>query len=108
MVCYVSAVDMTFTPMNVLRAVREVKDTDLLGKYLGVPVSRRDEIKRQFSSEAQQRKAYINYFIEYDPEASWRSVICALDVMNQPDSVEAADNIRHLAEAVAGRVGTCS
>ena len=101
-----SAVDMTFTPMNVLRAVREVKDTDDLGKYLGVPVSRRDEMKRQFSSEARQRKAYINYFIEHDPDASWRSVICVLDVMNQPDSVEAADNIRHLAEAVPGRAGS--
>ena len=101
-----SAVDMTFTPMNVLRAVREVKNTGRLGHCLGVPVSKREEIKRQFSSEAQQRKAYINYFIEHDPGASWRSVICALDVMNQPDSIEAADNIRHLAEAVPGRAGS--
>ena len=101
-----SAVDMTFTPMNVLRAVREVKDTDDLGAYLGVPESKRVEIKRQFSSEAQQRKAYINYFIEHDPDASWRRVICVLDRMDQPDSVEAADNIRHLAEAVPGRAGS--
>ena len=101
-----STVDMTFTPVNVLRAVREVKDTDVLGFYLGVPVSKQDEIKRQFSSEAQQRKAYINYFIEHDPEASWRRVICVLDWMNQPDSVEAADNIHHLAEAVPGRAGS--
>ena len=101
-----SAVDMTFTPMNVLRAVREVKDTNLLGHYLGVPDSKRVEIKSQFSSEAQQRKAYINYFIEHDPEASWKSVICVLDEMGQPDSVEAADNIRHLAEAVPGRAGS--
>ena len=101
-----SAVDMTFTPMNVLRAVREVKDTDRLGQYLGIPVSKQDEIKRQFSSEAQQRNAHINYFIEHDPEASWRSVICVLDRMDEPDSVEAAGNIRHLAEAVPGRAGS--
>ena len=103
-----SAVDMTFTPMNVLRAVREVKDTDELGLgfYLSVPWSKREEIKRQFSSEAQQRKAYINYFIEHDIDASWRSVICALDWMDRPDSVEAADNIRHLAKAVPGRAGS--
>ena len=100
-----SAVDMTFSPMNVLRAVREVKDTNLLGDYLCVPRSRRDEIRGQFSSEAQQRKAYINYFIEQDIDASWRSVICVLDGMDHPDSVEAADNIRHLAEAVPGRAG---
>ena len=97
---------MTFTPMNVLRAVREVKDTGLLGDCLGVPDSKQDEIKSQFSSEAQQRKAYINYFIEHDPDSSWRSVICVLDRMNQPDSVKAADSIRHLAEAVPGRAGS--
>ena len=102
-----SAIDMIFTPMNVLRAVREVKDTNILGHYLGVPVSKQDEIKSQFSSEAQQRKAYINYFIEHDPVASWRSVICVLDKMDGPDSVKAADNIRHFAEAVPGRAGTC-
>ena len=101
-----SAVDMTFTPMNVLRAVREVKNTNEMGHCLGVPVPKRDEIDRQFSSEAQQRKAYINYFIEHDPEASWRRVICVLDWMNKPDSVEAADNIRYLAEAVPGRAGS--
>ena len=97
---------MTFTPMNVLRAAREVKDTGLLGAHLGVPDSKLVEIKSQFSSEAQQRKAYINHFIEHDPEASWRRVICVLDRMDQPDSVEAADNIRHLAEAVPGRAGS--
>ena len=92
--------------MNVLRAVREVKNTGLLGVHLCVPWSKRHEIESQFLSEAQQRKAYINYFIEHDPEASWRSVICTLDWMDQPDSVEAADNIRHLAEAVPGRAGS--
>ena len=97
---------MTFTPMNVLRAVREVKNTGLLGSCLGVPRSKQVEIKIQFSSEAQQRKAYINYFIEHDPDSSWRSVICVLDMMDEPDSVEAADNIRHLAEAVPGRAGS--
>ena len=103
-----SAVDMTFTPMNVLRAVREVKDTDHLGDCLGVPDSKRDEIMRQFSSEAQQRKAYINYFIEHNPEASWKSVICALDRMSSSDKKAgvAADNIRHLVEAVPGRAGS--
>ena len=99
---------MTFTPMNVLRAVWKVKDTDILQQHLGIPDSKRDEIKKQFSSETQQRKAYINYFIEHDIVASWRRVICVLDRMNQPDTVEAADNIRHLAEAVPGRAGTCT
>ena len=33
-------------------------------------------------------------------------MMCVLDRMDQPDSVEVADNIRHLAEAVPDRVGS--
>ena len=93
------AVGMTFTTKSVQRAVREVKDTDSLGLWLGVPRSKRDEIKGQFSSVPQQVKAYINYFMEHDPVASWRAVIVALDGMNEK---KAADAIRHLAEPITG------
>ena len=91
---------MTFTTMNVLRAVREVEDTDRLGDWLGVPKSKREEIWSQFSSVVEQRKAIINYFIENDPESSWRRVIWALDAMRQK---KIADDIRHLAEPIPGR-----
>ena len=94
---------MTFTTRNVQRAVREVKNTDRLGFCLGVPPSKRDEILEQFSSVPQQVKAYINYFMEHDPVASWRAVIVALDRMREK---EAADAIRHLAEPVTGRAGS--
>ena len=98
-----SAVDTTFTTKNVQRAVRDVKDTDLLGHCLGVPESKRDEIQNQFSSVPQQVKAYINYFMEHDPVASWRSVIVVLDGMGEK---KAAYAIRHLAEPVTGRAGS--
>ena len=103
-----SAVGMTFTTMNVLRAVREVKSTnDLrrrgLGYRLGVPESKRREIESQFSSVPQQRKALINYFIDHDPVASWRAVIVALDWMREK---RVADELRHLAEPVTGRAGS--
>ena len=96
----ISAVGMTFTTMNVVRAIREVEDTDTLGGCLGVPESKREEIVSLFPNVVQQRKALINYFIENDPESSWRSVIWALDSMGQK---EIADDIRHLAEPVPGR-----
>ena len=94
-----SAADMTFTTKNVQKAVQEVKDTDSLGLWLGVPRSKRDEIKGQFLSVPQQVKAYINYFMEHDPMASWRAVIVALDGMGEK---EAADAIRHLSEPITG------
>ena len=96
-----SVVDMTFTRKNVLRAVWIVKNTYDLGVHLSVPQSKQDEINRQFSSDPQQvKKAYINYFMDHDPLASWRRVIVSLDVMREKVS---ADNIRHLAERVTGR-----
>ena len=98
-----SAVDMAFTTKNIQRAVRDVKDTDILGLWLGVPWSKRNEIKRQFTSVPQQVKAYIDYFMDHNPEASWRAVIVALDAMREK---KAADAIRHLAEPLTGRAGS--
>ena len=99
---------MTFTTMNVLRAVREVKSTNDLGDFglgyrLRVPESKRREIASQFSSVPQQRKALINYFIDHDPVASWRAVVVALDWMGVK---RVADELRHLAEPVTGRAGS--
>ena len=98
----VFAVDMTFSTTTVLRAVQEVEDTDLLGGWLRVPQSKRREINSHFSSGPQRRKQIIKYWMETDPLASWRSLIVALDEMEEK---KAADAIRHLAEPVTGRTG---
>ena len=102
-IAVLSVVDMTFTTKNVQKAVQDVKDTDRLGYWLGVPDSKRHEIESQFQSVPQRVKAYINYFMEHDPVASWRAVIVALDVMREK---KAADAIRHLAEPVTSRAGS--
>ena len=94
-----SAVDVTFTPLNVLKAVQEVKDTDQLGTHLNVPESKRQEIYDQFSSVVQQRKSLIQYWMERDPEASWRHLIVALDRMRE---YKVAFNLHHLAEPNKG------
>ena len=85
--------------MNVLKAVQEVEDTDELGGWLRVPESKRKEIYAQFSSIPQQRKSLIQYWMERDPEASWRGLIVALDRMGEKT---VADKLRHLAEPVTG------
>ena len=93
---------MAFTSINVLRVVQKVENAERLGCCLGVPDSKRNEIMRRFSNMAEQKEAFINYFIKHDPEAMWRNVICALDWM---DEKKCADDIRHLAEPVTGRAG---
>ena len=98
-----SAVDMTFSTMNVLRAVEEVEDIDGLGVSLNVPRWKRQEIYSQFSSGSQKKKQLIKFWIEKDPVTSWRRMIVALDSMGKK---EAADAIRHLAEPLTGRAGS--
>ena len=93
-----SVVDTTFTRMNVQRIVLKVKNIEDLEQWLCVPYRTRE---RQFSSVAQRVKVYINHFMDHDPIASWRSVIVVLDAVEEK---EVANNIRHLAEPITGRV----
>ena len=94
---------MIFTRNNVQTAVRDVRETDALGDYLCVPLRRREEIMSQFGGNDEQvKKKYVDYFMDHDPLASWRRVIVVLDVLKFWGEKEAAEKIRHLAEAVTG------
>ena len=92
-----------FARNNVQRAVRKVRHTIGLGEKLGVPWSKRDEIKSQFwGDDTEQMMALLKYFMDRDPLASWRRIIVVLDMMRGYGGREAADKIRHLAEPVTG------
>ena len=96
----VCCVDMIFTRNNVQTAVRDVRWTDDLGDCLYVPRRRLSEIDSQFSGNDEQvKKKYVDYFMDHDPLASWRRVVVVLDFIGEK---EAAEKIRHLAEAVTG------
>ena len=98
--CCLLCVDTRFNRNNVRRAVWNVRNTDRLGGCLRVPDWRQREIKSQFREDGGQWvKKYVDYFMDHDPLASWRRVIVSLDEMGEK---EAADKIRHLAEAVRG------
>ena len=93
-----SVVDTTFTRMNVQRIVLKVKNIKDLEEWLYIPLLTRH---REFSSVAQRAKVYINHFMDHNPIASWRYVIVVLDAVREK---EVANNIRHLAEPITGRV----
>ena len=93
-----SVVDTTFTRMNVQGIVLKMKNIKDLEYWLCIPLLIRE---RQFSNVAQQVKVYINHFMDHNPIASWRYVIVVLDAVEEK---EVADNIRHLAEPITGRV----
>ena len=94
---------MIFARNNVQTAVRDVRKTDHLGAYLGVPERRRRKIESQFrGNDGQVKKKYVDYFMDHDPLASWRRVIVVLDRLKFYGEKEGAEKIRHLAEAVTG------
>ena len=94
---------MIFTRNNVQTAVRDVRNTYLLGMELYVPDWRQEEIESQFrGNDGQKKKKYVDYFMDHDPLASWRRVIVILDDLKSYGEKEGAEKIRHLAEAVTG------
>ena len=96
-------VDVMFTRNNVERAVMNVRRTDLLGLYLGVPLRRQLEIRRQFrGDEGRRLEEYVTFFMNHDPLASWRRIIVVLDRIKGYGEEEGGDKIRHLAESVTG------
>ena len=95
---------MIFTRNNVQTAVRDVGSTNGVGVELFVPDWRRSEIVSQFiGNDGQQKKKYVDYFMDNDPLASWRRFIVVLDMLKYYwGEKEGAEKIRHLAEAVTG------
>ena len=75
-----------------------------LGFWLGVRLSRRDEIMRQYSTHLQQSTAVISHFLELHPDASWRALVTALD---GTEETEMADRLRHCCEPPKGIYGVC-
>ena len=94
---------MIFTRKNAQTAVRYVRDIEGLGRELYVPQRRREEIQRRSGGDrGQQRKKYVDYFMDHDPLASWRQVIVVLDQLKFYGYGGKPEKIRHLAEAVTG------
>ena len=90
------------TPSYVMRAVREMEDwwgEEGLGYYLTIPQSKRKKIRQTFPDEMDQKKQAVLYWINTDPEASWRRLIQILDAMRE---TKLADSIRANAEPLTG------
>ena len=95
------------TPSYVMRAVKEMEDW--WGEYglrrqLSIPQSKLKEIRQTFPDEMDQMKQAVLYWINTDPEASWRRLIQILDSTSE---TKLADSIRSNAEPLTGIASTC-
>ena len=73
----ISRSDPSLTVENVREVMAEVKDWVRVGRVLGVPRSKRQEIEQQ-STEREKRLALGEYWVNIAPDASWKSLARAL------------------------------
>ena len=96
--------DVPLTLHNVTTAINNVK-WEKLCKCLCVPESKKDHIEQQTSEH--QTRMLAEWWLLTDPAASWRRLICRLDLyFLDPSCAAAADFIRHNAEPVQGMLST--
>ena len=93
MLWFVVNTDLTITTEKVNHLFSTVRDdmVDTVGYELGLPYSKRSEIKTNYHSPAQMREAYIDAYIDDHPCPSWNKVSYALHIAGlhrQSDEVE--------------------
>ena len=72
-----------------LQSVQAEKWDDL-AFALRVPVTKREEIKRQFCTPKQRREALVTYWLQVVPNASWEMLAGALYFWENSEAVKAA------------------
>ena len=70
----VSPSDPTLTVEKVTEVMGEVGDREVVWDVLGVPDSKRAEIKQQSSTEGEKSRALSQYWVNCDPDASWKEL----------------------------------
>ena len=68
--------DLTITTdklMDLLKSVIPEK-IDILGDHLGLPLSERDKIKKNYRSPTQRKEAYLDLYVHQHPCPSWRQI----------------------------------
>ena len=94
---------LAFTRINVLKAIEgliRLWGNKELAYRLKVPNIKKNEIQTDYSTLSEQRQQLIIYWMDWDPRASWRAMIVALDGMNE---TKLADAIREYAEPILGK-----
>ena len=79
----VSPSDPTLTVEKVTEVMGEVGDMEGVWDLLGVPYSKRAEIKQQSSTEGEKSRALSQYWVNCYPDASWERLVRALYVSGE-------------------------
>ena len=98
--CVSSAADVPLTTGNICNELDGVNSM-MLGNWLNVSTHQHD---RQHSTQANQTRAIIDYWLSVDPTPSWRRVVWALECSNEH---KAAERVKPYVEPLTGEYCMC-
>ena len=76
------------TLVMVIEALEAVNDVEGLDTSLGIPLSIRHKIKEEHESPEERKKAVINYWLLYVPNASWSTLAGSLWYLKKEKALE--------------------
>ena len=93
MLWFIVNTDLTITTKKVNDLFSTVKDekVDDVGAWLGLPESKKSEIKINYHSPAQRREAYIDVYVNEYPHPTWEwlsQVLLVYELPSQADEVK--------------------
>ena len=81
--------DSTLTLTNLCDALKDMEDVIGLGTYLNVPMSKLDQINRQYDIPLKQKQAtLLNEWLTAHPAPSWRVVAEAIYQSSKHDTLK--------------------
>ena len=104
--CVSSAADVPLSTDNICKELDGVNCMKFNGlvDWLRIPDHQRDKIRRQHSTQANQTRAIIDYWLSVDPTPSWRRVVEALECSEEH---KAAERVKPYVEPLTGEYCMC-
>ena len=80
--------DPTLTLNNATTVVAPVRDWELLGDCLGVPLANRGEIDSKYSTDEKKKEALMDYWLRCSPLVSWGRLAGELHYLKEKESLQ--------------------
>ena len=94
-----SHTDLTLTTDRLTELFQSVEDPDKvgsyqenIGKFLGLPESALEEIKKSYQNKAKRKEAYLDTYTHYHPCPSWKKISEVLRVCRLRQQANEVEN----------------
>ena len=86
--------DLTITTEKLVEMFATVRDDRVvdIGRYLGLPRSKRGEIQMSFQSLTRRRDAYLDLYVSDHPYPMWKTIAAALRSVGLPSQADMVES----------------